>query len=237
MPSSNTALEPLTQAIVASISDAELQVSVHFSRFHVTQISLSSDSNAQFDHERIVNAAQLLADAKVDVIGWSGTSSGWLGFDNDQRLCAAIKQRTGVPTVTSTLALNEILKKLDARELGLVTPYTKDVNDRIRSNYARIGVQIDDSIEQHWGGSVNTEFANIPEHTLDEMVAQVARAGAPVVTTFCTNLVAAQRVEYWEQTHNIVVLDTVATVVWDMLRAAGLNTGLVQGWGRLFSLK
>lgn len=70
VPSSNTALEPLTQAILASISDADLKISVHFSRFHVTQISLSPDSNAQFDHEQIVAAAKLLADAKVDVIGW-----------------------------------------------------------------------------------------------------------------------------------------------------------------------
>lgn len=118
-----------------------------------------------------------------------------------------------------------------------MTPYVKEVNDQIRANYARIGVQIDASREQHWGGTVNTEFAELSEHTLDKMVTAVAKAGAPVVTTFCTNLVAAQRVEHWERSSNIVVLDTVATVVWAMLRAAGIKPNLVTGWGRLFSLE
>ena len=41
-------------------------------------------------------AAELLADAKVDVIGWSGTAAGWLGFDADLRLCERIEERTGI---------------------------------------------------------------------------------------------------------------------------------------------
>ena len=79
-PSSNTALEPLPQALIAGLPE----VSVHFSRFSVTQIALSADALGQFQRERILDAARLLADAHVDVIGWSGTSAGWLGFDTDQ---------------------------------------------------------------------------------------------------------------------------------------------------------
>ena len=74
-PSSNTALEPLTSAIVAGLPG----VSAHFSRFKVTEISLSPDALGQFDDSKILAAAELLADAKVDVIGWSGTAAGWKG--------------------------------------------------------------------------------------------------------------------------------------------------------------
>lgn len=38
---------------------------VHFSPFTLTKISLNNDN-----HEKIVVAAQLLADAKVNIIGW-----------------------------------------------------------------------------------------------------------------------------------------------------------------------
>ena len=90
-PSSNTALEPLTSAIVAGLPGA----SAHFARFRVTEISLKPQALDQFDDSKILQAAQLLADARVDVIGWSGTSAGWLGFDSDQRLIERIHTAGG----------------------------------------------------------------------------------------------------------------------------------------------
>ena len=97
VPSSNNALEPLVAAILSSV----LEVTAHFSRFPVTRIDLSVSGMDQFTAEPILAAAQLLADAQVDVICWNGTSSGWLGFDADRALCAAPKGNTGIPAVTS----------------------------------------------------------------------------------------------------------------------------------------
>ena len=85
-PSSNTSLEPLTSAMVAGLPG----VSAHFARFPVTEISLTGQALGQFDDDKIIQAALLLADAKVDVIAWNGTSSGWLGFEADERLCERI---------------------------------------------------------------------------------------------------------------------------------------------------
>src|SRR5579871_236809 len=104
-PSSNTVLEPITTAIIGGLPE----VSVHFARFPVTEISLRDGALGQFDPEKILQAARLLADAQVHVIGWNGTSSGWLGFESDERLCRLITEATGIPATTSVLALNEIL--------------------------------------------------------------------------------------------------------------------------------
>src|SRR5690349_9533347 len=75
-PSSNTVLEPLTAAMAA-----EAGATAHFARFPVTEISLGPDALRQFDHGPMLTAAGLLADARMHVIVWSGTSAGWLGFD------------------------------------------------------------------------------------------------------------------------------------------------------------
>ncbi len=64
-PSSNTVLEPVSQAMLAGVPEA----SVHFARFRVTEISLRDEASAQFQQARLLEAADLLADAKVDVIG------------------------------------------------------------------------------------------------------------------------------------------------------------------------
>ena len=236
VPSSNTALEPLTSAIVESISDAPFKVSVHFTRIRVTKISLGADSDAQFDVSQFLSAARLLADADVNVIGWSGTSAGWLGFDTDIRLGRAIEEEVGITCTTSTLALNKILGIIGARSFALVTPYTKEMNEAIRSNYASIGIDIPRNQTEHLGVTENKAIAKIDESILDRMVNDVAKEGAHVVSTFCTNLVAAQRAKFWEEKHDVVVLDSVATVVWDMLRIANVPAGVVKGWGKLFTI-
>ena len=236
VPSSNTALEPITSAIVSSIHSDDFTVSAHFSRFRVTTIDLSSKANAQFEFLPILMAARLLADAKVDVIGWSGTSAGWLGFEHDEKLCAAIQAETGIKATTSVLSLNAILRSLGVSSFGLVTPYIKEMNDLIRVNYRAEGVEINERWERHLGITNNDAIAEVNETTLDSMVTDVAYNGAHVLSTFCTNLRAAQRVEHWERSLSITVLDTISTVIWGMLKIVEVDTRLVNGFGFMFEV-
>ena len=228
-PSSNTALEPLTSALAAAVPDC----SAHFSRFKVTEISLSAQALGQFDDTKILAAAELLADAKVDVIGWSGTSSGWLGFDADQRLVERIRERTGIPATTAVLALNELLALRGVKRLALVTPYTADVQQRIVENYRSLGIEV--VAERHLNISVNHDFALVEPERLKALIREVAAARPQAVATYCTNLRAAHLAVEMEAELDIPLLDTVSTTVWGQLRAAGADPAQVRGWGQLFS--
>ncbi|NDZ13794.1 Asp/Glu/hydantoin racemase [Variovorax sp. WS11] len=227
-PSSNTALEPLTSALAACVPGC----SAHFSRFKVTEIALSAQALGQFDDSKILAAAELLADAKVDVIGWSGTSSGWLGFDADRRLVERIRERTGVAATTAVLALNELLALRGVKRLALVTPYTGDVQQKIVDNYRRIGIEV--VAERHLGIRVNHDFAGVEPERLRELMREVATAKPEAITTFCTNLRAAPLAEAVEAELGIPLLDTVSTTVWGQLRAAGVDPAQVRGWGGMF---
>ena len=227
-PSSNTALEPLTSAMISGLPG----VSAHFSRFTVTEISMSDQSLQQFDDSKILEAARLLADAHVDVICWSGTSASWLGFEKDRQLCARITEVTGIPATTSVLALNDILAAQGARTLGLVSPYVEDVQQKIIANYRGIG--IDCVAEQHLGITVNFKFGEVEPATLRAMLREAARAKPDAMTVMCTNLHAAQLVEELEAELNIPIYDSVATVVWQALKTVGVAPGELKGWGRLF---
>jgi maleate isomerase len=227
-PSSNTALEPLTSAIVAAVPGA----SAHFSRFKVTEIALDDRALGQFDDSKILAAAELLADAKVDVIGWSGTSSGWLGFDADRRLCERIRERTGIPATTAVLALNDLLALRKIVRIAFVTPYTDDVQQKIVANYRSIGIEA--VAERHLGIRVNHDFALVEPETLATLMREVAEQRPGAITTFCTNLRAAPLAARIEGELGIPLLDTVSTTVWGMLRAAGADPAQVKGWGELF---
>ncbi len=227
-PSSNTALEPITTAMVAGLPE----VSAHFSRFKVTEIALSNKALAQFNSDEILRAAELLAHAKVDCIGWNGTSSGWLGFDADLRLCEQITAATGIPATTSMLALNEILEQRNVTRLGYVTPYIDDVQAKILENYERMGIVCRG--ERHLGLQDNFSFSEVPVSQLETMTHDVAKEKPDAITIICTNLRAAPSVARLERETGIPIYDTIATVVWKCLRLAGVDTKRVTDWGSLF---
>ena len=229
-PSSNTVVEPVTSAMTAGLPE----VSMHFSRFPVTEIALSDRALKQFDPSEILRAAQLLADAKVDVLAWNGTSSGWLGFEADERLCAMLTQTTEIPACTSVLALNEILAHTRVERLGLVTPYRADVQQLIVANYRAAGVEC--VAERHLGLQDNFSFSQVPAELLREMVLQVAEAKPQAIAIFCTNLRGAPLAGKLEAEIEIPIYDSVAVAVWQSLRIAGVDVRRVAGWGRLFHL-
>jgi maleate isomerase len=227
-PSSNTALEPITTAMLGELPE----VSAHFSRFKVTEIALSDTALAQFDNSEILRAAELLAHARVDVIGWNGTSSGWLGFEADVRLCEQITAATGIPATTSMLALNEILTATDVKTLGYVTPYLDAVQAKILKNYADFGIACQS--ERHLNLQDNFSFSEVPVAQLEQMTRDVAKDKPDAITIICTNLRVASSVARLEQETGIPVYDTIATVVWKCLKLAGVDTTRVKEWGSLF---
>lgn len=229
-PSSNTVLEPLTAAMLAGLP----HVTAHFSRFRVTEIALGAGALAQFGLEPILDAARLLADARVDVIAWSGTSASWLGFDSDEALCRRIEQETGARATTAVLALNEAMRLRGVRRFGLVTPYLDDVQARIVQTYAASGLAC--AAERHRGLQDNFAFATVTAAQLDAMAREVARAGPDAIAVVCTNLRAAPLAAPLERELGLPLYDSVAATVWKSLLLAGVDPRQVTGWGSLFQL-
>lgn len=229
-PSSNTVLEPVTTAMLAGLPE----VSAHFARFRVLEITMQDSALGQFTLEPMLEAARLLADAKVRTIAWNGTSSAWLGFDKDEALCRAIESETGIAAASSVLALNEILRLTKVKKLGLVTPYLTDIQERIVANYASIGIEV--VAERHLDDRGNWSFATYDEATVASLVREVAAAKPDAITVLCTNFRGGPVVAELESELGLPIYDSVATTVWQSLRLAGVDSRRVTGWGSLFEL-
>jgi maleate isomerase len=229
-PSSNTVLEPTTTAMLAGLPE----VSAHFSRFKVTEIALGADALAQFDDGEILRAAELLAHAKVNVIAWNGTSSSWLGFDRDWRLCQRIEAATGIAACTAVLAINELFERSGAKRIGLVTPYVDDVQARILANYQSAGYAIAD--ERHLGLHNNYSFCNVSADQICTMIREIAASRPHAIAVVCTNMRGAPVAAALEGELAIPIYDSVSATVWKSLRIAGADPARVRGWGSMFSL-
>ncbi|MGH6815275.1 MAG: maleate cis-trans isomerase family protein [Hyphomicrobiaceae bacterium] len=228
-PSSNTVLEPVTTAMLAGID----RITVHFSRFKVTEIALSDRALGQFDDAPILRAAELLGDAKVDTIAWNGTSASWLGFERDEHLVARIRSATGIAACTCVLAFREIFQRTGTKRIGLVTPYTGDVQDKIEANWIAAGFFC--SAERHLGIRDNFAFAGVAQTEIEDMIRAVVREGAEAAAIVCTNLKGAAVAARLETELDVPIYDSVAVTLWKSLKTAGVSPAVVQGWGRLFT--
>ncbi|MGR3803695.1 maleate cis-trans isomerase family protein [Marinibacterium profundimaris] len=228
-PSSNTVVEPYTAALAWPLFP---QVSVHFGRLRVTRIALDEGSNDQFGIDPFLASADLLADAKVNVIAWNGTSASWLGFDSDDRLCAALAERTGARATSAIRSLNALIGAFGVKKLGLVTPYTPDVQQQIIENYAAIGVET--VAERHSNRSDNFSFSEVSEDEIERMCREVAEAKPDAIAIVCTNMRGPLVAARLERELGIPVLDSVAFTLWGCLKEAGIDMTPLSEFGMMF---
>jgi len=228
-PSSNTILEP----VCAEMLRAMPGVTAHFSRFRVTAIALDAASLGQFDPAPMRAAAELLADARVRSICWNGTSASWMGLDTDRRLCAAITEATGIPATSSVLALVEICRRNAITRLGLVTPYTADVQARIAATLAEQGITV--VADRRLDIADNFSFSLAADDTIAAMTRNVAAARPQAITVLCTNLRGALIAPALEAETGAMMLDSVSVALWDSLRLAGADPLRLAAYGRVFT--
>lgn len=226
-PSSNTCLEPMTYRLLGGRTD----VTVHFARVPVTAITLDDASGGQFAAEPMLAAARLLADAEVDVIAWNGTAGSWLGVEHDEALCQEIRQATGIPATTATLALLAAFRAFGVTRVGLAVPYTADVAARIADVYANRGVQVVGTGSA--GLTRNHDFGTLSADAVTELADTAAHGDNPhAVAVVCTNVHGAHLAADFEARQGIPLLDSVAATVWHALDLAGTPLR-VDGWGTL----
>ncbi|WP_309066881.1 maleate cis-trans isomerase family protein [Microbacterium sp.] len=227
-PSSNTCLEPMTYRILEGRED----VTVHSTRIPVTRIALDAGSDQQFDAAGMRAAAELLATADVDVIAWNGTSGSWLGVDHDRAIAAEITRATGIPATTSTLAYLEAFERFGIADIGLLTPYTSDVNEQVAARYAEHGIAV--TGHRALGLSDNESFGRVVPESLVAPSLDLAEAGPAALVYLCTNLYGAPIAAEVEDRSGVPVLDSVAVTLWHCLVLAGAPL-LDAKWGRLLA--
>jgi len=227
-PSCNTVLEPVTSAMVAPLGD----VTMHFGRFSVNEISLREVSVHQFDLEPMLSAARLLADAKVDVIAWNGAAGCWLGYQHEIDLCAAITAATGIPATTCLLSLDRLMRAHAVSRYAMISPYTAEVQGRIADNFRGHGYEC--VAEEYLGQTDGYSYGLTEPDTIAGMLRRVARPGPQCTLVLCTNMKAAPVVDAVEKETGVPVYDGLCATVWGALNTAGYDTSRVAGWGRLF---
>jgi maleate isomerase len=185
----------------------------------VRVIDDTDHTHRQFDTAPMLSAARLLADAKVDVIAWNGTSGAWEGIDQDRRLVEAIKKELGVPATTTTLALIDLMSTHQLHTYGLVVPYVDSIIDKITFNFRAEGLQCVASSSDKLTN--NFSFAEVDAATIASRIREVAAQHPDAIVVHCTNLRGADVATEMAQELGVPILDSVVVTLWGALRMLG----------------
>ncbi|TNC07475.1 Asp/Glu/hydantoin racemase [Methylobacterium terricola] len=206
LPSSNRVVERATEARLTGLAEA------CYARVPYGAMLLGET----YDESVFLAAADLLTDAGVAALCWNATRGAALGFTPDERLCAAVTRRTGLPMVTTALAARARLRDLGVRRLGLVVQGGMDEAALVTARFAEAGIVI--------GASATLGIAEnrLAAHVLPPRLAAAAReaaAGCEAVLIWSTNLPG------WRlpaEIDGVPLLDATTLGTEALLAAAGL---------------
>ncbi|WP_304807827.1 aspartate/glutamate racemase family protein [Falsiroseomonas sp.] len=228
LPSANTVVERTTQALLRDLPG----VVPIFTR--VAKRGAVDPFPDSYDWDAMMQAAELLADAKPDAIIWSASKGAVIGLEHDRALVRRVRDATGLPCATSGLALLRALELLGATRVALIGPHTAEYNRRAARGLAAEGVEM--VAEASLGITDNLAFASVGYGAVAALARQVARPGVQAIILWNTNCAGAPLAAALEAETGIPLLDATALGVWGGLGAAGIPETPGRGWGRLFTL-
>ena len=124
IPSSNTVMEIDFQAGLAQ------GVGVHTGRMFMEETTPEAEGTMLDVYA--MPAAVAVATARPDVIVFGCTSAGALrGNEYDAEFCKRIEAETGIEVISVIRAVASAIRRRGGRRVGVVTPYVRELNDKI----------------------------------------------------------------------------------------------------------
>ena len=171
----------------------------------------------------------------VDYIYFGCTSGSFIGGAGyDRHMCRQLLERTGAKgSCTTTTAVLDALRAVNARKITMCTPYPDEVNLHEKLYFESEGFEIL-SLE----GLQEEDPRRIPEIELDEIYDLAVRAMAPGSDTLfisCTGLPALPLVPVLEKELGVPVITSNLAGIWNISRFFHAYSEQAKKLGSLFS--
>jgi maleate isomerase len=206
VPSTNLTIERLLHR--SGVTEL-FGIDVTITRLKVTTIASDPVADDQFSRANLREAALLVADSAPDVIVWTGTSSFWLGVEDEIDWMRSLGAELGVPVTSATEAVIEALRQREIKVISLFTPYEEPVHLKVTLALEELGFHV--AHHRNLGITDNAAFAAIETDRIEYEVSEIA-FGNPVVVV-CTGILALLR--------EVEVFDSLVAFLWYSMALAG----------------
>jgi maleate cis-trans isomerase len=222
IPSTNTTVELECRLLPASYQ-------AHFGR-------LGSSTGEPFRPSRdedIDYQSRLLGTARVELVILAQTSASVFAAHYDAQVTSRMQAGAGVTAITSAQAVGRAVRALGARRIGLVSPYSDEVNQRAAAYFsAQHGLET--AALEGFRATDAYEIGNLAPGLAREAFARVK---GPAIEAFVVpggNFPTMTSVAAWEDEFGVPVVTTNIASFWAMLRTFEATEG-IQGFGQLLA--
>ncbi|MEE4425444.1 decarboxylase [Streptomyces bugieae] len=194
-------------------------VSLHLTRTPFVPVEVSLDlARLVSEHETLDAAVQALCAVSPQVICYACTSGSFVGgLAGERAMCAAMAQAGDVPSLTTSGALLEALREIDARRIAVVTPYTKSVTDSLEDYLGEGGITV--TGRAYLG--LTRHIWKVPYRDVVDMARAAVVGSADALFISCTNLPTYDVIPQLEAELRMPVLSANQVTMWAALRAIG----------------
>jgi maleate isomerase len=224
VPSSNTTMEMEFHRHLPE------GVSVHTSRMplrSVTEEELIKMASLA------VESAGLLRDAGVELILYGCTSGSFIGGKNyEKELEEKIEREVNVPVVSTSTAVVEALKILDARDIVVVTPYTSEINAREKEFFEANEFNVLDI--RGLGIEDNLEIGKLEPYEAYRLAKASFTDEAEAIFISCTNWRTFEIIKALEEDLGVPVVTSNQASLWLALREMDVSER-IPSLGTLFT--
>jgi maleate cis-trans isomerase len=201
-------------------------MSVHSMRIKITA---DDEENYSWMGTQVPAAAQLLAQAKVQVICYGCLAGGFVkGPGHDQQIIKDIEASTGIHGVAAAAAVVDALRALQVTRVSVASPYEPWLNEKLREYLNAFGIEV--LALKGLGSQAHASFT--PEQNA-ALAAEVDRIESQAVLIACSNFRTLEFIEPLEKTLGKPVISSNLASLWKMLRLLGDRRSLPRA-GRLF---
>lgn len=208
VPSSNTTME---MELHGALPEG---VSLHTSRMPLREVT---EEELIKMSALAVESARLLRDAQVDVILYGCTSGSFIGgVDFEKEIEEKIEREVNTSVITTSSAVTEALRILDAQQIIVITPYTNDINQREREFLESNEFEVLDI--RGIGIVENTKIGKLEAYEAYRMAKAMFMDEADAIFISCTNFRTFEIIEPLEQDLGIPVVTSNQASLWLALR-------------------
>ncbi|OGL04784.1 MAG: arylmalonate decarboxylase [Candidatus Rokubacteria bacterium RIFCSPHIGHO2_02_FULL_69_13] len=184
------------------------------------------------NHQHLTRAieehAQLLADAKVDLIAFNCTAASVVA--GPESVCRRITEATGIPATTTIQAVLAALAAVRARRLALVTAYPPEVTAAEVRFLEAQGFEVADRRAEECEHPL--QQASIPPDRWQEIALELKDTPADALLISCAGIEIASVLQRIEDDFGRPVIASNQALVWHCLRLLGIPDS-IPGFGGL----
>jgi len=174
---------------------------------------------------------QILPGQKIDVIAY-GCTSGTIAIGEEHISSQVQKSKPEAKVTTPITAALKAFKKLNLKNIAVLTPYPKDVNVTVFDYLSKNDLTIDSF--NSFNLNYDSEIAQVSLESLKESIANINLDNVDGLFVSCTALKIVDILDEVEKKFNTTVISSNQAIIWDCLQLLDMNIK-VPGYGKLFN--